>query len=267
MHEIERQQAILRLLEQDQFITVKDLAYRFSSSTATIRRDLEKLSQRGEVKRIRGAAQLSSIPTSDLKLKPPHYRAPILAEAPFEERRGIRAEQKRLIAKKAVSLCSENDVIMMDGGSTVFNMVYFMRDTHFIVMTHSFAVASYLTEHSHNMVVLAGGVIYPESRLVVDPFGSTVFKNYNASKVFMGVKGIDEAGVSNSDMLLIRLDQEMIDRGKELIILADSSKFGHGRELILCGFDRISAIITDSGVPDSAREMLKSKNVELIIAD
>ena len=110
-------------------------------------------------------------------------------------------------------------------------------------------------------------MIYPDSQLLVDPFGSTIFRNYNASKVFMGVKGIDERGVSNSDMLLIRLDQEMIERGKELIILADSSKFGQSGELILCGFDRISAIITDSGVPESAREMLKAKNVQLIIAD
>jgi DeoR family ulaG and ulaABCDEF operon transcriptional repressor len=267
MHEIERQQAILRLLEEVQFITVKELADRFSSSVTTIRRDLDTLSLNGSVKRIRGAAQLANANISELKPKMAHFRAPIISEIPFNERMGLRMEQKRLIAKKAVSLCAPDDIIMMDGGSTVFSMVHFMHNTHFVIMTHSLAVATYLTAHTQNTVVLAGGVIYPDSQLLFDPFGSATFKNYSASKVFMGVKGIDERGVSNSDLMLIRLDQEMIERGKQLIILADSSKFGRNGGLILCDFDRVSAVVSDAGVPDSAREMLKAKNVELIIAD
>ena len=89
------------------------------------------------------------------------------------------AERKRLIAKKAVSLCAKNDVIMMDASTTVYHMVYFLKNHTMKICTHSFSVAEYLIKHTNNLVILSGGVIYSDSQLLYDPFETNIFKNYS----------------------------------------------------------------------------------------
>jgi DeoR family ulaG and ulaABCDEF operon transcriptional repressor len=197
----------------------------------------------------------------------PPFSAPHIFEIPFSYRKEVMAEQKRAIAKKAVSLCHKDDVIMMDGSTTVFHMVYFLRNLAMKICTHSFAVAKYLTENSNSLVILSGGVIYKDSQLLYDPFETNVFKNYSISKVFMSAKGIDERGVTNSDIVLITMDQTMMNCGKELILLIDSSKFGKSGELNLCDYSRINTIITDLGITEQYKEMVLSKGVNLLIAD
>ena len=101
---------------------------------------------------------------------------------------------------------------------------------------------------------------------MLDPFGNDVFANYTASKLFMGVYGINETGATNTESLLIRTERAMIERARELIVVADSSKFNRRGSLFLCGFDRIGAIITDSGISDDSRKMLEAGGARLIIA-
>lgn len=268
MVEEERYREILRQANQDYFISVKALVQILHSSYTTIRRDLGELSKRGLITRVRGGARLNQAPPeTDIRKFVHPFSAPIISEIPFALRKEVMAEQKRIIGKKAVSLCDKDDVIMMDGSTTVYHMTNFLRNSTMKVCTISFAVAEYLTKTTNCLVILSGGIIYKDSQLLYDPFETNIFKNYSISKVFMSAKGIDERGATNSDILLIKMDQAMMDYGKELILLIDSSKFGKSGELLLCDYSRISSIITDSGISDSYKEMITSKGVNLIIAD
>lgn len=268
MLEEERHQEILRLLSQDYFISAKTLARVLHSSMTTIRRDLGVLSAQGLITRVRGGARQNHVPLpEDMRKSRIPFNAPLINEIPFLYRKEAMAEKKRIIARKAVSLCNIDDVILMDGSTSVYHMVYFLKSQTIKVCTHSFAVAEYLMKNTNNLVILSGGIIYRDSQLLYDPFETNVFENYSISKVFMSAKGIDERGVTNSDILLIKMDQIMINCGKELILLLDSSKFGKSGELLLCNYSRINTIITDSGVSEEYKEMVTSKGVNLIIAD
>ena len=50
MFTLERQNEIMEILKKNKFISINELAKRFYISTASIRRDLEKLEQQGLVK-------------------------------------------------------------------------------------------------------------------------------------------------------------------------------------------------------------------------
>jgi len=82
----------------------------------------------------------------------------------------------------------------------------------------------------------------------------------------MGVFGIDEAGATNTDELLIRTERAMIARAGRLVVLADSGKFGQRGSLQLCGFERISTVVTDDGIDGRWRTLLAQKGVEVLIA-
>jgi DeoR family ulaG and ulaABCDEF operon transcriptional repressor len=144
-------------------------------------------------------------------------------------------------------------------------MAEFLSARGLQVITNSFAIAERLMHKPGCTVILNGGILSPESQLVLDPFSEDMFSRYSASKAFMGTYGIDETGATNTEMLLIRTERAMIDRARELVVLADSSKFDRRGSLFLCGLDRIKVLITDSGIPERYREMALSRGVRLIV--
>jgi DeoR family ulaG and ulaABCDEF operon transcriptional repressor len=248
----ERRAMILRLLRQDGIAPLADIRRLSGASEATVRRDLARLAAEGLTERVRGGA-----------VAPASTRT---AEVPLEERAGIAAEHKRRIARRAAELCADGDTIMVDGGSTTLQLAPFLRGLRLRVITNSLALADELSRGSACTVILGGGVVQPESRLILDPFREDPFSDYSASAAFMGVFGIDESGATNTDELLIRAERAMIARARRLVVLADSRKFGMRGSLHLCGFDRISTVVTDAGITEPWRTLLAERGVELVIA-
>lgn len=257
MLSVERHESILQVLRRGRFASVAEISKLLQCSEATIRRDLSLLESEGRLRRVRGGAE--SIETSDNARE-------ATSQLPFEYRKGILLEKKRLIGRKAASLCVDGETVIIDGGSTTFQMVEYLREAHLRIVTNSFAIAKILVKHSDNTVILSGGIVYPDSQLILDPFHDDTFKNYPATKVFMGVYGIDEMGATNADThMIIRTERAMIAQGKQLIIVADSSKFNRRGNLFLCGFERIDTIITDNGITAEQREIVRANGVELLI--
>ena len=248
----ERRALILRLLRQDGIAPLADIARLCGVSDATVRRDLARLAAEGRIERVHGGA-----------VDGPSPRAP---EVPLEERAGISAEKKRRIARRAAALCADGDTIMVDGGSTTLQLAPFLRGLRLRVITNSLALAEELSREAACTVILGGGVVQPVSRLILDPFREDPFSDYSASTVFMGVFGIDEAGATNTDELLIRTERAMIARARRLVVLADSGKFGQRGSLHLCGFDRIATVVSDDGIDGRWRALLAERGVELLIA-
>ena len=249
----ERHELILRILRRSRFATVSDISQAARSSAATVRRDLARLEEAGLIQRVRGGAEIAGAGTAD--------------ELPLEYRKGIHLEKKRVIARAAADMCDDGETIMIDGGSTTFQMAEFLRERELRIITNSFAIAAALVPRSRCTLILNGGIVRMDSQLVLDPFGSDMFANYSASRVFMGAFGIDETGATNNDSLLITTERAMIERARELVVLVDSTKFDRRGSLFLCNFERIRTIITDDGISMAHREMIAARGVRVIIAE
>ena len=272
MLSVERRELILRVLRGERFAAVGDIARLSDASEATVRRDLAALETDGLVRRVRGGAELAATggvvgggAAAEDAAAEEGLRGSGSAQLPFERRKGIMQEKKRRIAKAAAALCADEETLFIDGGSTTFMMTEFLSARGLQVITNSFAIAERLVRFPGCTVILNGGVVSPESQLVLDPFAEDMFSKYSASKAFMGIYGIDETGATNTEMLLIRTERAMIDRARELVVLADSSKFDRRGSLFLCGLERIRVLITDTGIPERWREMALAKGVRLIV--
>ena len=150
MLEKHRQQLIIDILEQRQFASVRNLTQLLNASEATIRRDITKMSKRGEITKIRGGAE--SI-TGEKKKKN-------ISSSSFVVDKTKQANTKKLIAKRAVELCSDGDSIIINGGSSTFMMGEYLAKLQLNILTNSFVLANYITENSDNQVSLPGGEIY-----------------------------------------------------------------------------------------------------------
>ncbi|CCM79048.1 DeoR/GlpR family DNA-binding transcription regulator [Rhizobium mesoamericanum] len=255
MHERERHRIILSAVQEKSVVTIQDISELTEASEATIRRDIAALHVQGKIRRVRGGAEA---------VHPPQLGS--LAGRPFRVSESVNIDKKRSIARAAVDLCDPGDAIIINGGTTTFQMVYFMAAHRMQVMTNSFAIAEHLVKHSKNTVTVPGGVIYREQSLILSPFDNDAIRNFYARRFFIGAQGIGPLGVMEADAQIIQSEQKLMHQADELVVMVDSSKFHRRSSLILCPLDRVSTIITDDGVPEDAVRMIEDAGVKLVIA-
>ncbi len=255
MHEKERHRIILSAVQEKPVVTVPELVELTDSSEATIRRDIAALHVQKKLRRVRGGAEA---------LHPPQFVG--LAGRPFSVNESINIRQKQAIAKEAVTLCEDGDPIIINGGTTTFQMVHFLANRRLQVFTNSFPIAEHLLKNSKNTIMLSGGTIYREQNIILSPFDNDVTRNFYAKRMFMGAQGLGPLGVMEADPLLIQAEQKLIDQADEVVVLVDSSKFARRSSLILCGLKRIATVITDSNIEDRHAAMLEGAGVTLIVA-
>jgi DeoR family ulaG and ulaABCDEF operon transcriptional repressor len=255
MHEKERHRLILSAVQEKPVVTVQEMVELTDSSEATIRRDIAALHVQKRLRRVRGGAEAIS---------PPQFVG--LAGRPFSVNETLHAAQKRAIAREAVELCKDGEPIIINGGTTTFQMVHFLTGRRMPIFTNSFPIAEHLLKHSKNTVMLSGGTIYREQNIILSPFDNDVTRNFYARRMFMGAQGLGPLGLMEADPLLIQAEQKLIDQADELVVLIDSSKFRLRSSLILCGLSRIATVITDEGIEDREAKMLETAGVALIVA-
>lgn len=256
MHETERHRVILAAVQARPVATVAELVDITGTSEATIRRDITALDEQGQLRRVRGGAEA---------VNPPEQGG--LIGRPFSVNETINIAQKRAIARVAAEMCRDGEPIIINGGTTTYQMVHHLTARRMSVFTNSFAIAAYLTENSRNSVVIPGGTIYREQNVILSPFGGVVASHFYAKRMFIGCQGIGKLGLMEADPMVVQSELGLIGQAEELIVLADSSKFSGRSSLILCGLDRITAVITDSGIRDEDRQMLETAGVRLEVVE
>ena len=168
-------------------------------------------------------------------------------------------------AAAAVGLCEDGEPIIINGGTTTFQMVHPLASRRLQVFTNSFPIAVHLLKNTTNTVMLSGGIVYREQNIILSPFENDVTRNFYAKRMFMGAAGIGPLGLMEQDPLLIQAEEKLIGQAEELIVLVDSSKFANRSSLVLCSLERIDTLITDEGIDDRSAAMLESADVTLIV--
>ena len=258
MLEKQRQQLILDILDEKQFASVRSLSPQLGASEATIRRDITKMAANGQLKKIRGGAE--AIADSTGLPQRPHLKGSV-----FLADKEMHAGSKRLIAQKAVDLCEDGEAIIINGGSSTYMMGEFLVDRQLNILTNSFVLAQYLSENSNNQVTLPGGELYRKQEIILSSFENDTIQHYHGSKMFMSTPGISDAGVMESDPLLIRAEQKLRKQADKLIVLADSSKLGQRSNFIFCPLSDVDVLITDSEADPELVRMFETHGIEVII--
>ena len=258
MHAAQRDAEITRLLNSQGFISFKQLCGRLEASSATIRRDLERLDAEGLIERVRGGARLRN------GAKPvPSDR---LVGAPFEENKTRFAEEKAAIGRAAAKLCERGEAIIIDGGTTTFQMCSHLEGLNLQVLTNSLHIVGELLPQPGARVSVPGGAVFREQNIILSPFEDDGINRYHATKLFMGAAAIGPRGLMQADVVLIQAEQKLMDKADQLIVLADSSKFRGSATFLVCGLDEIDIVITDAGLREADLDLLNAHEVEVIIA-
>ncbi|HSB95686.1 MAG TPA: DeoR/GlpR family DNA-binding transcription regulator [Spongiibacteraceae bacterium] len=250
----ERDELILKLLQSRGLMSVQSLCDELDASPATIRRDLERLESEGHLERVRGGAR--SLERTSVKLQ----------GTPFELNLRRNLNQKAAIGKQAAALCEADEAIIIDGGTTTFQMCPHLNDRNLHVLTNSLHIVDALQRYRNVNLAVPGGSIFREQNIILSPFEDDGLKHFHASKMFIGAAGISAKGLMQADTILIQAERKLMARADKLIVLVDSSKFQNTAALVLCGLDKVDTVITDKGISPAALKMLQKAAVNVIIA-
>jgi len=236
---------------EHQSASLDELVDAFDVSKNTIRRDVQELVDRGELKKVYGG--VSSI---HKKLES------------FQERSVRNQGQKELIAKKAASFVEDGDFIFIDSGTTTIEMFEYLKEKHLTIFTNNIDLIVSALPHEKINVISIGGMLERKTSSFVSPQNMDLLKDYNIKKAFMASTGISLSnGVTNASPLESELKKTIVSRSSEVYLLVDHDKFDKYGLMTYCSLDDIDYLVTDKMPNDTYQEYAKNHNIQLVLAD
>jgi DeoR/GlpR family transcriptional regulator of sugar metabolism len=220
----------------------------------TIRRDVSKLVENGEVRGFRGG--VGSLTRQDLVGSDYRLRDLKMGAA------------KHAIAQAALGLVGANSIIALDAGTTAAHLASILpSDFVLCVITHSFPVLSSLVGNPSTEVICLGGTLHTESLSFDGPATLAAISNLHVEVFFLAATGLGDRGVFCGNGFDAITKRALMDVSERVVLIADSSKFQSQAMVRVCGWDAIDTIIVDSGIGDAQRLLLAQHSVKTIIVE
>lgn len=247
-----RRQSLRTLIRQSGFASLGELAETVSVSESTIRRDLEQLEQSGDVRRTHGGVFWTGESST--------IRA-------FEDRTGSTWSVKAAIGAAAAELVEEHDTILLDGGSTTYELARCLVGRRLQVVTNSLPVAHLLSSSDSIDLVTIGGCVRGRTAVAIGPMAESMLRQINVRLAFLSVAGINERGYYNNNMMLVESEKAMLDAADRAYVVADHTKFGKVSLSHLCRLQDVQGVVADAGLDPPWKKTITEAGVELVLAD
>ena len=261
MRERERTEILRSLLAARGFLSIADVMAATGVSAASARRHASRLAEAGLAMRVHGGVHA-------VEFVAPEPSAPAkLTLRSFDDSQTANVEAKRAIARRAVELCVDDEAIIINGGTTTYQMAPFLRERRLKVLTNSYPLAEFLIHETEIRVAVTGGDVHRAQKMIVAPFDDDASRHYWARLMFMSGVSITPLGVIEGDPLIALAERKLLVRADRLIVLADASKFAPLGGLVVCPLSRIDTLITDGEAPPEALAMLREAGVKTIVVD
>lgn len=247
----ERKKQIIELVVKNEKVTVPYLSKFFNVSSATIRNDLRELENGGLLKRTHGGAMSTSKSSFEVEPKDKEIK---------------NIDEKKAIAEEALKLIENGDTIMLDTGTTTFQLANLLsKRENLTIVTNDILIANKLEEFDSNNVILIGGMLRKKYHCVVGNLGVNMISNLVIDKAFMAANGLSTLrGASTPDINQSEIKKSMISISDKVIFLCDSTKIGKNSFINFAQIDQIDTIITDSKINDKIKEKFETQGVEVI---
>lgn len=248
----ERRSRVLEVVRTRGFASLPDLAGQLQVSESTVRRDLDYLEEIGVAQRTHGGV---------------FYTGPSPKLAHFDQRQSLNWDRKRRIALAASRLIEDNDTLLLDGGSTTYELAQLLVGRPLQVVTNSLPVANLFTSSDKADLVLIGGYVHTKTGVSLGPYANQMLAGLNVRRAVVSVAGVTERGLYNSNLLLVETERAMMHSADEVIVVADSTKFGHTSLAQVCELSEIDILVTDHEIDPAWQQRLSDCGVRLIVAD
>jgi len=248
----ERRARIVEVLRERRAVRVSSLSEDLGVSEMTIRRDFERLEAEGVLTRTHGGAVL---------------KRRIVEESLYFDRVATHVAEKRRIAQNAAAMIEPGETVFLSSGTTAAQVLRHVDpDLEARIVTHSVGALAEAQDLRLDLV-LVGGLYRPLSNAVSGPMAVEHVSRFRATRMLLGVDGFDlEEGLTTPSMGMAAVERAMIDQTRgEVVVLADRSKIGVVADVVICGFDKVDAVMVDDGVDEAVRDEITRLGLRCIV--
>ncbi len=233
------------------FVSVKELSERLYTSESSIRRDLAILEKRGVVKRSYGGA---------------HVINSVETVIPFGMRTYKNVEAKKLIAKKAVSLISNGDIVFLDQTSTsYFLAVEILKSKFCTVVTNNREIVNLLSGSDMTVISSGGVVSRANNNCLIGQNACRTFEEIFADFAFFSAKALLADGtVADFSEEEVFVRRSMFKTAAKTVFMCDSSKFGARSGYKQTDLSEIDFLITEKEPTEPFLKGIKNFNGTII---
>lgn len=248
----ERRDRLLELVRARRFASLPELTKELAVSESTIRRDVEQLEEQGCAARIHGGVLYAG-------------QSPTLPH--FEARQSTHWPEKRAIARRTAELIEDGDTVLLDGGTTTYEVARLLVGRPLHVVTNSLPVANLFASDTASDLVMIGGNICPRTGVAQGPYADGMLATLRVRRTILSVAAVNDEGYFNNNLLLVNTERAMMKAADEVTVVADNSKFSRSSLAHLCELSGVRRVIADSGVPASWVEKMQQAGVELVLVE
>ncbi|CAG7625363.1 DeoR/GlpR family DNA-binding transcription regulator [Paenibacillus allorhizosphaerae] len=248
-----RHAKIIEALNEEGSVKVSDISKSFQVTEKTIREDLEKLEQRGILKRVHGGAVLVEHDDSML---------------PILKRRVRQRPEKEQIAEEADKWIEDGQIVLLDAGSTTLELASLIKDRHITVVTNDTKIADLLAGSNQIELCILGGYRRKGTYTIIGPSAIQMMDELNVDIAFLGCTGIDlQRGLSIFHREEAELKKRMMKASKKVVLLADHSKFDRTALVSFAALEEIDMLITDADASSATIEQLEQRGIQVVRAE
>ena len=244
---IERIRIIKNHLMRENKVSVARLSELLNVTEVTIRRDLEKLEQKGFLQRTHGGAILID-----------HYE-----EKPAEELFDRYTTQRQEIADTAFHLVSDNDMIMITEGMTnVYIAKKLATKRNLTVLTNDLRVALEFSDSPNNNVILLGGDLHEHA-----VYGQLAINNmqfFSFKHLFLEVDAVNKhSGMMVSSISKASLIQKAVQAAEIISVVCLAECIGSNSLFRIGSIDIADKFLTNSSLDNTYKDYLFDMNIQV----
>ena len=257
MLKIERLERIEDYVEKNKYATVRQLTEILKTSPATIRRDIETLSEQKRIIVTHGG-----IAANDRKVS---------AEAPYLEKTQNNAEEKIRIAREASKFITPGNTVLIDSGTTTMHMVPYLKEVQDLnLVTNDVYMASELSNNLNSNVTVLGGSLRQGYYSIIGYYAENMVANMRVDMCIIGIDAVSlKNGLMISNLNEVGLKRSLIEASNKVIVACDHTKFVRESFISVCGFDKVDVFVTGEEIdPNILHELEKlGKSVKIAYRD
>jgi len=247
-----RHPEILEIARREGKVTVEGLAEHFGVTLQTIRRDLTDLAEAGRLERVHGGAVLSSGTTN----------------IGYEERRSLKSEAKRAIARACAAQIPGNISLFLNiGTSTEAVAMELMHHENLMVLTNNMNVANILAGNHGCDVILTGGQLRRADGGLVGNLATETIKQFKFDLAVIGCSALDREGdLLDFDIQEVSVSQAILRQSRKTFLVADQTKLTRSAPARIASLANIDTFFTDVPLPADLAAVCTAWGTKVVVA-
>jgi DeoR/GlpR family transcriptional regulator of sugar metabolism len=248
---VERRDAIADLVARQGTARVSELAERFDVSSATIRRDLETLEERGDVQRVHGGAMA-------------------VRERPSQAAGSAQpsSSQAARIGQTVVEMIEDGETIFLGPGVLSLEVARELTSrSHVTVVTNGLDVAHWLASHTRHRLIVTGGQAEGHDLGLVGQLARDALSSLRADSVILELGGVSAVeGLTEDSLPQAEIAQMLMEVGAKIVIVVPPERVGRVAAARVAPVTSADVIVTAREAPSAYLWDLSEVGVQIVLA-